>query len=527
MFGLRRSLIIVSCVFFCEVCFSQNVKKPRLVLGIVLENFNPDYLEKYSSDFSKDGFRRLINNAAYYKNAFYPYMYSLTGADHASIFTGTLPAEHGIISHAWYNRFYKKAIDNIAPNSYSGSREDIENHFSPKKLLAANLGDALKEYSICSRVFGIGMNAESAVISAGHRADAAYWFSRYKGEWRSSSYYMDSLYSWGKVFNNALNLKYLISRGWYPLNQELINSNYPSLSKKFYHDLLSEKSRTGDFKVIKETPYANSLINDFAKELIINENLGSDNDVDLLNISYSFLGGKHVKCLTDEAEKIDALYRLDSDLEKLFVFLDAQIGRGNYLVMLTVSDAMIESPEELKNKRMPAGYFNSYKAIALLKSYLNIKFGSGDWILSYDSQQVYLNRLLIEDKNMNLRNVQDVVVAFLSEFEGIDKVIPAYALRFNNFAEGKEKRMHYSYNQKRSGDVMYSLVYAWTNSLNDREDYLAKYSYKRKVPLFFYGLDIKSKIIEQRVSILDIAPSLSSKMGLPIMEECTGKILDF
>lgn len=527
MFGLRRGLIIVFCVFLCTYCFSQNIKKAKLVLGIVLENFNPDYLEKYSSDFSENGFKRLINNSAYYKNAFYPYMFSLTGVDHASIYTGTLPAEHGIISHAWYNRFYKKAINNVAPDTYSGSKEDIENYLSPKKLLVASLGDVLKEYSSCSRVFGIGMNAESAVISAGHRADAAYWFSRYSGKWRSSSYYMDSLYSWGKNFNNSLNLKYLINRGWYPLNQEFINSTYPSLSNRFYHDLLREKNKTGDYKVIKETPYANVLISDFAKDLIINENLGSDNDVDLLSVSYSFLSDKHLKYFTDEAEKIDALYRLDSDLADLFIFLDKQIGKNNYLVMLTVSDAMVDSPEELKKKKMPTGYFNSYKAIALLRSYLNIKFGVGDWILSYDSQQIYLNRLLIEKKKMNLRDVQNIVVSFFEEFEGIDKVIPSYALRFNNFAEGKEKRMHYSYNQKRSGDVMYSLVYSWTNSLNDREDYLAKYSYKRKVPLFFYGLDIKSKIIEKRVSVLDIAPSLLSKMGLPIMEECTGNILDF
>lgn len=527
MFGLKRSLILVFCVFFCVVSFSQNKKKPKLVVGIVLENFNPDYLEKYSSDFSNDGFKRLINKGAYYKNASYPYMYSLTGVDQASIFTGCMPANHGVISHAWYNRFYKKAIDNIAPDNYSSSRKERENYFSPKKLLAASLGDALKEYSACSRVFGIAMNAESSILSAGHRADAAYWFSRFKGEWRSSSYYMDSLYSWGKVFNENLNLKYLLTRGWHPLSFERIDTCYPSLSKKFYHDLLKAKSRTGDYKVIKETPYANTLISEFARNLIVNENLGSDNDVDLLNISYSFLGAKCNRYLIDEAEKVDALYRLDSDLEKLFLFLDEQVGKDNYLIMLTVSDAMIEKPESLKLKRMPSGYFNSYKAVSLLRSYLNIKFGAGNWISSYDSQQIYLNRLLIEDKKINLREFQDIVVDFLSEFEGIDKVIPAYALRFNQFAEGKEKMMHFSYNKKRSGDIMYSLAYAWTNSLNDREDYLAKYSYKRKVPLFFYGLGIEAKTVEQRVSVLDIAPSLLSKMNLPIMEECTGRILDF
>jgi hypothetical protein len=195
--------------------------------------------------------------------------------------------------------------------------------------------------------------------------------------------------------------------------------------------------------------------------------------------------------------------------------------------MLTVSEAMTTLPKELKKQNMPSGYFNAYKAVALLKSYLNINLGSGNWILSYDSQQVYLNRILIADMKLKLEDIQNMVVDFLIDFAGVSKAVPSHNLRFAHFADGVEKKMHSSYNQKLSGDVMYSLLPGWTNAVNDREDYVAKYSSVRRVPLFFYGTGIEPMQEDERVSVLDIVPSLSIKIGLPIMQDCTGKILDF
>lgn len=527
MLGIKKSLILFFLLSFSILSFSQQEKKPKLVVGIVLENFNQDYLKNYYFNFGEEGFKRLMTKGAYYNNASYPYLYSLTGVDHASIYTGCTPSEHGIISHAWYNRITKTSIESIASDKNYLSGEELINNYSPNKLLQSSIGDELKRNNTCSRVFSVAIEDESAIMSSGHKADAAYWFSTKTGKWRTSSYYMESLTKWVKEFNKHLDIDFIINRGWYPLAQEQTKKTYLGLSKNFFHDLAKSKEKDGDLRCIKTSPYANSLVTEFAKNLIINENLGRDNDTDILNISYSFLDGDCDKYAIDADEKKDVLYRLDAELENLFLFLDEQVGKDEYIVMLTVSEAMTAMPEELEKQKMPNGYFNPYKAVSLLKSYLNISLGSGDWILSYDSQQIYLNRLFIEKKNIKLADVQNLVVDFLIDFAGVAKVIPSYNLCFSHFPDGKEKMMYNSYNRKLSGDVLYSLYPGWTNTLNDKEDFLAKYSYKRKVPLFFYGSAIEPKLVDKEVSILDIVPSLSVKIGIPIMQDCTGEILDF
>jgi len=526
MLGLRKSLIVISLVLFCGVVNAQNIKKPKLVVGVVLENFNPDYLLKYSNQFTEGGFSRLVNEGVYFKNAYYPYFYSQTGVDQATISSGTTPSVHGIISHAWYNRLSKKAVDNVTERSISTDVTEMMRNYSPKKMLVKTVGDDLKLMNSFSRVFGVAMNAESSIMSAGHSADAAFWFNHARGEWTSSSYYMDSLSNWTKVYNKHLNLQYILRRGWNPLAMETTvaksNLNY---SSNFSHNLIKEFERNGSYRIIKATPYANSLVTEFAKNLIVNENLGRDNDSDILNISYSFLDYKCDDFSSYCDEKIDVLYRLDSELASLFKFIDEQVGLDNVLVVVTVSQSMVAAPEELIKRKLPGGYFDSFRAISLLKSYLNITYGSGDWIAGYDSQQIYLNRELIERRELKLRDVQDIVVDFLIQFTGINKVVSANSLSNGRFDNGVEKLIHESFNQKRSGDVLYSLFPSWINKLSDREDYVAKYSYRTKVPMFWYYKGIEHKVVNDRVSLLDIAPTMSEILEIPESQTMTGSVI--
>ena len=528
MFGIKKCFIFIVLIVFSVVSYSQQVKKPRIVVCVVLENFSVDYLSKYSDDFGDKGFNRLIGEGICYKNAYYPYMYSQTGVDHASINTGVMPSDHGIVAHEWYDRLLRKTFKGVSSDVYSSKQEDRYRNYSPKKLLANTLGDELKKNSSCSRVFSVSMNAESSIFSAGHMADAAYWFNHEKGEWCTSSYYIDLLNNWTKEYNKHLSLDYYVNRGWHSVSADYSDyKNVSGVSNNFFCDLHKDKERAGNYKVLKASPYANVLVSEFVRNLIINENLGKDNDVDLLNISYSFLDYKCNKYKSNSEEKLDVLYRLDKELGDLLEFLDEQVGKGNYLVSMTVSQPMMPLPDELNKQKLPGGYFSSFKAVSLLKSYLNIKYGQADWISSYDSQQIYLNRELIDSKKLDLKEIQDQVVDFLIQFSGIHKAIPSYLLSSGQYVEGFGLFMCRSYSQKRSGDVMYMLNPGWINTLSNREDYFANYSSERTVPLVFYGLDITPKKVYDKVSILDIMPSLSVKMGIPIRNNDVGNILTF
>jgi predicted AlkP superfamily pyrophosphatase or phosphodiesterase len=449
--------VVLFCILVLFIHFSvaaQSENKPRLVVGIVLENFNPDYLIKYKTQFGEGGFSRLLNNGLVYRNSSYDYMYSQTGVDHASIYSGTNPSYHGIISHSWYDRMEGDAISNVFDKKVRAVGSDsIKGKVSPKKLLAHTIGDELKLTNACSRVFGVSMNPEAAVLSTGHMADGAFWLDELSGKWATSSYYMDSLYNWIKDYNKKVNPEYYVNRGWFPLSDEEANiastkiKHRFGLSDGFYYDLSKSKKKSGSFRMLKATPYANSMITDFARELVINENLGKDADADLLSLSYSFMDYMGDEFSTNSAEKIDMMHRLDKELGKLFDFLDEQVGMENVLVFVTVSQAMVSKPEELKRYRLPGSYFNTFKAIALLKPYLNITYGVEDWISSYDSQQIFLDRQLIERKGKNLKEMQDRIADFLIQFSGIYKVIPSYALRTNIFPSGIESSMQKSFNQ--------------------------------------------------------------------------------
>lgn len=523
-------LVILWSAFRLE---AQNIDKPRLVVGIVLENFNPDYLVKYKGQFGEGGFGRLMKDGYVYKNASYMHQYSQTGVDHASIYSGTNPSYHGIISHSWYNRIEKDALPNVYDkNERSTTKDSKSGNISPRNLLARTMCDELKLSNVCSRVFGVSMNPEASVLSSGHMADGAFWFDENNGKWASSSYYMDSLYNWIKDYNKNVSPDYYINRGWFPLSDEKANLSGAKMRHRFgmangfYHDLAKTKKKSGNYRLLKATPYANTMITDFAKAIIINENLGKDADPDMLNISYSFMDYLGNEYGTDSGEKLDMMYRLDIELEKLFSFLDSQVGMDNVLVFVTVSQAMTARPDELHRKKLPGKYFSTFKAIALLKPYLNIKYGEGDWISGYDSQQIFLDRELIENKGLNLKEMQDKITDFLIQFSGVNKVIPSYALRANGFATGVAGAMQKSFNQKRSGDILISLEPGWIHEVKDREDYLSLYSNRKKVPVIWMGNGIKQAVANDRVNVEDIVPTITNILDIPLTDGCQGKIMN-
>lgn len=500
--------------------FGQAGNETRLVVGITLNQFYPEWLSTYKNDIGEGGFNRILREGKG-TMADYNYLYSQMGVDQATIYTGLLPALHGIVAHDWVDRLSGKRINNAKSEEYMeiGDGDSLKG-YAPEQLQALSLGCMMKMNNLFSKVYSVGMNPEEVVLSGGSCADLALWFSEKSGKWVSSQYYAESLPRWLKEYNRTLESDFFIKRGWMPLADEQENSlakrlkNKAGIGNGFYYDIAHAKRKFNTYRVLKATPYANTMVTDLAVALITEAALGKENDVDLLALNYSSLDYMNRDFGVYAKEFQDMFIRLDKDIERLLNVLDAKVGKGNYTVMLTFSEARELLPEELERMRVQGGYFSVFKAVALLKSYLNLVYGDGNWVTDYDAGQVYLNRELIEKKKMAFKDVQDRVADFMAEFEGVGKVLPAYALTRNAFSEGEEQLMQNAFFQKRNGDVLYTLLPAWVPELKDREDIYFRYSKRNKVPVYLFGAGVGGKL-RKTCKITDLLPTLCELIGIP------------
>lgn len=508
-------LIWIMVAGLCGLSWGES--KSRLVVGIVVSHFYPEWLDMFDKDLSGGGFKRLIGGGASYAMN-YNYMYTQTGVDHASIYTGMLPADHGVVGTAWYDRLRGK-------RRYSTSSEDCVElgelqgdsllSLSPVSLQALSLGSMMKLHNPLSKVYSIAMNGNEAVLSGGSSADMAFWYSEQTGKWVSSSYYRERLPEWLEDFNGKVESDDFVNQGWMSLADESRPSIRVRLGNHFYYDIARAKREYKTYRVLKATPYANTLVRQLAVRLIGEERLGADADPDLLALNFSCLDYMFRDFTVDAAEERDVVMRLDRDLEALLKYLDAKVGEENYTVFLTFSEARELTPEDLRRVRLNTGYFSIFRAVALLKSYLGLVYGEGNWIVDYDQVQIYLNRELIEKRGMDLKEVQDRVADFLVEFEGVAKVVTAYSLTHATFPEGMSQLIQNAFSRKRSGDVLFCLHSTWMPELRDVEDTYFRYSKRYRVPLFLYGNGIKSGQAGV-CQMIDLLPTLCRVMGLPL-----------
>ncbi|MEG0795552.1 MAG: alkaline phosphatase family protein [Odoribacter sp.] len=484
--GIIGILLLINTVLFA----AEN--KTKLVVGITISNFYPEWLAIYGNDLSEGGLKRITAQGKEI-SADYDYLYSQTGVDQATIYSGLLPSEHGVISHEWYDRLRKKRQSNVVSDHFNLIGGEIGKGLSPDWLQALTLGCAMKMNNAFSKIYSISINGEEAVMSGGSCANMAIWLSEKNGRWMSSDYYADSLPGWLNAYNAKMESDFFIRRGWMSLADESGNTtalrlkNKVGLGNGFFYDLVQAKRKYNTYRILKATPYANTMVADLSQELIKSEQLGRDNDPDLLALNFSCLDYMNRDFEVGSREFQDVVMRLDRDVEKLLNELDTRVGRGNYTVFLTFSEARELLPEELGKMRLSAGYFSIFKAVALLKSYLSLIYGDGDWVLDYDSEQIYLDRELIDKKKISLKEMQDKIADFMIEFEGVARVITAHSLTHNVSSSGVEVLYQNSFSQKRSGDVLYSLLPTWIPELKDPEDNYARYSKRHKVPLYLYG----------------------------------------
>jgi predicted AlkP superfamily pyrophosphatase or phosphodiesterase len=540
---MRRLILILLVTLMASPAFPQQTpantqKKPKIIVGIVIDQMRQEYFYKFQDRYTEGGFKRLLEQGFVMKNGHYNYIPTYTGPGHASVYTGATPSTHGIISNNWYVRSLNRMIycaEDSTVNAVGGTASNGK--ISPRNMLSTTISDELRfSTNKRSKTVAIAIKDRGASLPAGHTGDA-YWFDSNTGEFMTSTYYYEELPQWVKSFNDKkLTQKYL-SQKWetlFPIEtyvQSIADDNefegpFIGMEKAvFPYDLPALMGDNDNFGLISTTPFGNSLTLDMAYAAIEGEKLGKGDETDLLAVSFSspdYIGHRFGPT---SVELEDNYLRLDRDLEKFFNFLDKEYGKDGYLLFVTADHAVADIVDYMKSENIPAGNFNTRFVLTQLRGYCVIKYGEGNWISNFANEQVYLNHDLINEKGLDLEQIQRDLAEFLltPRFEGVKEVYTATDMRRMNYSYGHKNLLQMGYNHKASGDLLLILEPAWLSSSYRGTTHGTGYTYDTHVPIVFMGWGIKPGQSSRYVTVTDIAPTLSMLLNIRLPNGATGQ----
>ncbi|MEZ4841381.1 MAG: alkaline phosphatase PafA [Flavobacteriaceae bacterium] len=515
------------------------VDRPKLVVGIIVDQMRYDYLVRFYSKYSDNGFKRLINEGFNCQNTHFNYIPTYTAVGHSSVYTGTTPQNHGIISNNWYDKYLKKSIYCVDDDSYETVGAKDGGKKSPYRLHTTTITDELHmAQNRKGKMIGISIKDRSAILPAGHTADAAYWFQgKDDGKFITSTFYMNSLPKWVVEFNNSGKADSYLKGEWNTLYDittytESIEDNnaYEGAFKgkqtpTFPYNLDELRKENGNFELLKAIASGNSIVKDFSEAAVIGEELGKDEYTDFLAVSFSSTDYVGHQFGVDSKEIEDTYLRLDKDLEAFFNFLDKHVGKDNYTLFLTADHAAVQVPSYLKSLRIPAGYFDT-KAFKEFVDTISQEYFKENIVEDISNFQLFLNKEKIKQLGLNLSEVEDIFCNEIINFNGVYKVVSAKTLQTTYFGEGILHYLQNGYNQKFSGDILVvpnpsTISYSKTGSTHG-----SGYDYDTHVPLLFYGKGIKKGSTDKYLRIIDIAPTLSSLLQVNFPNGTTGKVIE-
>lgn len=524
---MKKTILYCLAVY----CSLSNVyaQKSKLVLGIVVDQMRYDYLYSFSDKYGKGGFKRLLKEGFSCKNAQYNYVPTFTGPGHASIYTGTTPAIHGIAANEWYDKWTRKEIyctqdKNVKP---VGSISDA-GLMSPVNLDATTVGDEIKIASNNkAKVIGVSLKDRSSILPAGHAADGAYWFDGSTGNFITSTFYRSELPKWLNDFNDKKLAKQYLDKGWETMltidkyTESLPDENAfekaPNKKDKpvFPYDFKKQLAEN-KFDIIRSTPFGNSLTKDLAIATIEGEGLGNDAVCDMLCVSFSSTDYVGHSFGPKSVEMEDTYLRLDKNLEELFTYLDTKIGKGNYTLFLTADHGAAENPSYLQTLKVNAGYVNGRTLEKKLKQELTKEYGDSTLIMKCVNQQVYLNDSIIIAKKLDKFTVEKFCVRVLLTFDEVSDALCGEQLILQTQNDMLFRSLiQRGFHNKRSGDVLVSYKPGFIDYDKTGTTHGTSFSYDTHVPLLFYGNGINVGSTLRPIYITDIASTICQLLNIP------------
>lgn len=519
-------------LFFTQLTFAQTTEKPKLIVGIVVDQMRMEYLYRFQDNYTENGFKKLIRNGYNLKNTHYNYVPTATGPGHASIYTGTTPADHGIISNSWYSRALKRVqycvednsvfdIDNLVAPQKEGEKSTSK---SPQKLMTTTITDELKLFtSGRSKVIGLSIKDRASVLPAGHLADAAYWYNSKNGHFITSSYYREKLPNWMISFNNRNVADSLLNTTWQtllPISSYTNSTKDDAPQEKIYkgrktstfpYDLKTLRNKNGNFSLISEIPQGNSLLLAAVKAAIKGEELGRGRETDFLAISFSSTDylGHNFGIRSKELE--DNYVRLDREIESLIATLDEQVGAGNYMVFLTADHAASDNPLFLESQRLPGKFFGTKEIKSNINKHLSELFGQNEYISNIDNTQIYL-----AETEVSKELLIEKIIPLLKKTAGVKEVFAPAFPQMNLSNSKLNTFIRNSFNEKGSGDILYQMESGWMYERPYGASHSTAYNNDTHVPMLWYGWKIPKGESVKPHTITQIAPTISMLLNIPL-----------
>ena len=485
---------------------------PKLVVYITVDQLRGDYIEYFYNTFGERGFKRLLNEGKVYPNIRFDFPEVDEASGFATLFSGANPCFHGISSNNKYDFDREREVSILYDPAYLGNY--TRDNYSPKALFSSTIGDELKIASKGrSDVYAIAPDAESAILSAGHAANGAFWIDDVNGKWATTTYYKSVPWYVERYNNGVESLSARLDKmEWTPsLPIDRYNAFPYILDEVPFKYTFSTKERKC-YPKLKTTPFVNKEVNRLAMQFLEYGGFGTRACPDMLSVTYyagNYLGNMN-KEYTHEIQ--DTYYQLDKDIEQLLDAIDRKVGLSKTLVVFTGS-GYYKSEEEYAEEldaHVTQGEFHPKRCVALLNMYLMALYGQQtNWVKGYYNNQIYLNRKAIEDAKLDLGEIQRKSAAFLKEFSGVQHVTTDYSLLFGDWNEGTAKFRQGTHHLGR-GDLIIELQPGWKiNHDNPKEKVKVIRNNAVLTPLIFLGNGIKAERIYREVKATEVAPTVT------------------
>jgi predicted AlkP superfamily pyrophosphatase or phosphodiesterase len=534
-FHFTICLLLVFC--HCETFAQPRQEKPGLVVGICVDQMRWDYLQRFYHRFGERGFHRLAEEGFSFENAFINYAPSVTAAGHASIYTGAIPALHGIAANDWISDSANLPMNAVRDSAFITVGSETERgRAGPLRLWSSTIGDELKlAAQFSNKVFSVAWKDRASILPGGRGANAAFWFDEKAGKWVSSSYYMSALPDWLENHNSKLNADSFLNINWnllkaasgyvnHPEDAAPWEKNFPGEAKPAFPHVFS-KDEKGGYSNLGHSPQSQKLTFDLAKLLIEKERLGMGRQTDMLCLSLSALDLVGHLTGPNSLEVEDLLLRLDEELSIFMRFLDKRVGKDNYLLFLTSDHGVSHATGFLGEHHLSSGNLRLKSLVKDLNDSCNKKFGV-EPVLNIMHYQIYLDEEKVKRSGNDINLVEKHIIQIMKQK---DAVMQAFSYReFEKVIMPMEvKRMFANgYVAGRSGDIQIVLKPGYTDRFSQGGDHASWYNYDTKIPVLFYGWHIPAGRSFRRVSITDIAPTISALLGIQPPNAATGEVLE-
>jgi predicted AlkP superfamily pyrophosphatase or phosphodiesterase len=534
-FRITLLCLIVSTQLFAQKKTVSNtqLERPKLVIGIVVDQMRWDYLYRYYNKYESGGFKRLLKEGFSCENTMINYIPTVTAIGHTSIFTGSVPSLHGIAGNNWIDKTGKSIYcTDDSTVSTIGAKGDA-GKMSPRKLLATTITDELRlATNFQSKVVGVSLKDRASILPAGHNPTAAFWIDDASGKFITSSYYMSLLPQWVNDFNDAKPIEKLIDNGWstlLPIDQytesTADNVSWEGTLKGaaqpvFPYD--TKKAYALDHGSLRQMPFGNTLTLKFAQAAVDGYKLGQEKNCDFLTINCASTDYSGHLVGPNAIEVEDVYLRLDKDLSNFFSYLDQKLGKGNYLVFLTADHGAAHSEGFMQTNKMPTGLLDA-DLFANLDKKLTKQFGYSKLAYEIENFQVFFNRPKIDSLNLDFGKIKESTIDYLKVSKGIQYAVDQDKIVEASIPSPLKEMMINGYNHQRSGNVVFATLPGWLpHYCNKGCTHSVWNPYDAHIPLIFMGWNIDHGTTNRTTAMTDISATLAALLHIQMPSGCIG-----